>query len=159
MPDKKHEVGYNLCQEVKMMSLSIKRNFILMAEKLKKIRDERLYVSAGHEAFWMFCEEDCEMSESSASKLITTYEKLVLKFGISPSKLLKSWNSAYMIASACDTKEKAEGLLEKNLPPSELKKELAEMKGGDNHKHSWVEIHIRQCKTCNAREKIIEDNE
>jgi hypothetical protein len=159
MEKNKNEIGHDICQEVKMMSLSIKKNFILMAEKLKKIRDEKLYIGGGHETFWQFCEEDCEMSESSVSKMITTYEKLVLKFGISPAKLLKSWNSAYLIASACETKEQAEDLLEKNLVPSELKKELADMKSGGECKHLWNHVEFDQCKKCNLKQKNYDEKD
>jgi hypothetical protein len=157
MLQNKNELGYTECQKVVELNKKIQSTFLIMAEKMKAIRDGKLYIGGGHETFWQFCEEDLGMSESTASKLITSYEVLILKYKISHEKVLQNgWTNCYRIACASETKEQAEELLDKNLPPSELTKELADKNGGGECRHEWKEIHLRQCSKCMSKEKIFD---
>lgn len=157
----KQELGLRLIEECKTLKDMIEKSFIVLAEKLKQIRDERLYAPI-HESFWSFLQEDLKMSESQASRMITTYEKLILGMGFTPKEILEigGWNEAYLIAKHAKNKKDAQLLMEKSalMPPTEFRKEIAEYKSGE-HKHNWEEVHFRQCKICFIREKIFKDND
>lgn len=135
----------------------IEKSFILLAEKLKRIRDERLYEPA-HEGFWQFLQEDLKMSESQASRMIITYEKLILGMGFTASRILEvgGWNEAYLIAKHARNKKEADELIDQAslMPPTEFRKVINDLKAGDKHSHNWIEVHLRQC-ACGAKEKII----
>jgi len=147
--------GYEKCQEAIALKDVIGEGILTLGKKLKDIRENRYYHPT-HETFWQFCEEDMKMSDSKASRLISVYEFFILKHGISPTKVLEldSWDTAYKISLTAKSKDEAERLLD--LVPSELKKEMAGLKNGE-HKHEWVETHVRQCKICQLREKIYND--
>lgn len=157
----KQKLALKIIEECIALKEMIEQGFIVLAGRLKKIRDEKLY-SPQHESFWMFLQEDLKMSDSQASKLITTYEILVVKYGMTERRVLDTggWNEAYLIAKQAKNKDEADELIEKSslMPPTEFRKVLADEKIGE-HRHEWLEIHIRQCKKCNLREKIFKEND
>lgn len=150
------EKANNYLEKTVELKSSIERSFLLLGERLKKIRDERLYLPS-YEAFWCFTEEQLKMSESVASRLISVYQKFILDWKVSPEKVVEigGWNEAYLISKHAKNKDEAEEMLEKYalMPPSEVRKDVASLKVGE-HRHEWIEVRIRQCKACGLREKI-----
>lgn len=157
---KDNELKLKIIEECIALKEMIEQGFIVLAGKLKKIRDEKLY-SPQHESFWAFLQEDLKMSESQASKLITTYEVLVLKYGMTERRVLDTggWNEAYLIAKQAKNKDEADDLIEKSslMPPTEFRKVLADEKIGP-HTHKWEIVNFRQCTKCGLREKIFQDD-
>ncbi|MDL5400733.1 hypothetical protein QSI00_24520, partial [Escherichia coli] len=80
-------------------------SFLLLGERLKKIRDEKLYIPS-FEAFWCFAEEEIKLSESTCSRLISVYEKFILEWNIDPADVVAigGWNEAYLIGKIATTK-------------------------------------------------------
>jgi len=150
------EKANSYLQKTVELKSNIERSFLLLGERLKRIRDEKIYLPA-YEAFWCFTEEQLKMSESTASRLISVYQKFILDWKVSPEKVIDigGWNEAYLICKQAKNKDEAEELLEKYalMPPSEIRKEVASLKVGE-HKHDWYELHIRQCRVCGLKEQI-----
>lgn len=122
------------------------------------IRKDNLW-TAGYESFIDFL-EDARMSESTASKLITIYEKLVLKFGYSPEKLsqAKDWSNIYLVTTLADTKESAEEWLQKSelMRSKDFRIAATEKKKGiECATHNFYTIRV--CHNCGLKEKVYED--
>ncbi len=157
----KQEIGFSYCEETKALKDNLEKGFLALGERLKRIRDEKLYMPV-HENFWAFLQEDIKISESMASRLITVFEKLILGYGVSQETVIElgGWSEAYQVAKLAHSKKEAEELIDKLklLPPSEQRKELADYKAGGVCQHEWNEIHIKQCKLCGLKEKVYDQN-
>ena len=142
------------CQQTLALKKTLESGFLTLAERLKKIKEEGLW-----EAEWgSFAEFLMEMkiSEATASKLISVYDKFVLEYGIDQEKLAGvGWSSLYEILPLCDTVGSAREMVEKAtlLKRDELREEVREARVGECD-HEWVEVHLRQCTKCAKREKI-----
>ena len=146
-------------KKTKSLKDDLEHGFLLLAERLFKIRTERLFLPT-YEAFWCYTEEELKLSESTCSRLINVFQRFILEWGVSPEKVISigGWNEAYLISKVAKNKKEAEDMLDKYalMPPSEARKDMAELKAGE-HCHNWQEIHIRQCTVCGCREKIYND--
>jgi len=149
--------GYDYCQETISLKIKLETGFLLLGERLKKIRDGFLY-QPQWESFDIYLDE-IKIDPATASKLITIYTKFVLEYGIAPEEIAAagSWSNAYEISTVAKTKEDVTRWLEesKDRTPKDTKIELRKVKTGkdpDNCKHEWVSI--RYCSHCNTKEKI-----
>jgi len=107
--------------------------YLMLAERLYNIRQERLY-----EPYWSswqeFNMEFKDLAPSSISKLITVYETFVLKFGYKPSELSKAggWTKLYQMTKQVKSKADADKWLALGETHSrqDLDKYLVEAKTG-----------------------------
>jgi hypothetical protein len=156
MPTK--EVGHQICEKAVALKNKLEIGFLELGKLLKQIRDEKLYMPE-FEAFWMFTEEKLQITESTASKMIKVYVRCILEWDISPDTIVGvgGWNSAYEITCIASSKEQAVDLFEKReiMPPSEWKKEVADMKDGGECDHHWGKVDFYQCSKCNRKVKNI----
>lgn len=154
-PIKAHEY----CEETIALKDKLENSFLELGERLTKIRNEQVYIKAGYESFALFLWE-IKMTESVASKIITVYENLVLRFGVDKEKIIAvgGYSIAYPIAQMVKSKEEAEHWLEKGslLNKKDLEDEIRELKKG-THLCDFKDLHIRQCLICGKKEKIYEN--
>lgn len=147
------------CKETVLLKNKLEESFLELGERLYKIRNERLYEQEGYESFALFVWE-LKMSESSASKIISVYEKLILELGVEKEKVIAvgGYSIAYPIAQFVKTKDEAENWLDKGavLTKKDIEEEIREVKKGI-HTCDMYELHIKQCKICGKKEKVYEE--
>ena len=133
---------------------TIETSFLKLAERLYKIRQERLWESE-YDTLEMFLLQ-LDLTQSTCSKLCSIYEHWVLKAGLKVEELGQvSWTSLYSSIGRLE-KEKSEDVLHdvKNLTRQDIIEKGRELKNPDC-KHEWVQIKF--CKKCGKKEKIYED--
>lgn len=117
------------CNETLELKTNIERGFLILGERLYKIRSEKLY-SPQWSSFNEYLEEFGNMSPGTASKLITIYLRFVKDFEIDESRLLqaKGWTNLAKIAAISNTKEEAEEWMNKaiTLSSRDLDREIHE---------------------------------
>lgn len=146
-------------------TLSLKKKiegyFIELGMRLRKIRDEQLYLGR-YDSFAEFL-FDMDMSEGTASRIIKVYSFYSEKHGISQDKLAQAgWSKLYTLMKMTNDstpKKEVMSLVEKgaNLFRGDVEEEVREHEHKDCS-HEWVEIHLRACKNCGRREKIYGEN-
>lgn len=161
MSTKALQKNLEYCEKTLTLKSALEEGFVALGERLGRIRDEELY-KPQWSTFAEFLEE-MKLSEATASKMISIYQKFVIGFGIAPEKiaLAGGWNPAYEISTFAQTKKEAVEWLEKSstLTRQDLRKELQERKSGIpmkecKHKDTYT---IKICRDCGEREKINED--
>jgi len=131
--------------------------FLSLAERLYKIREERLW-EGEYDDFDTFLLE-LKISKATASKLCTVHETFVVKHKIAVKKLFPiGWSSLYAIAGHADTKEKAEDLVDRAglLTRQDLEISLRNENGRQDacdHKNSRT---VMVCNDCSFRRQIYE---
>lgn len=159
MSEKSLQKNYNYCQETISLKTKIEEGFLVLGERLAKIRDELLYTKSW-ETFEDFLEE-MGMSPSAASKLINIYLKFVVSMNIPREKLLSmgGWSDLSDLLPYVNTKKEAIEMIENmsGLMRVDRRKLLQEKKTGiqmSECKHDWIDVHFRQCSICGDREKV-----
>ena len=147
------------CQETINLKKGLESGFIVLAERLAKIKQEEMW----KEQWSSFSEYLAEMriTDATASKLIAVHRLFVEKYHIDEALLVETnWSTLYEIRELVGEKPKAEVIqIIKDfsvLKRDDAREVLREAKNGECH-HDWQEIHIRQCKKCAKREKIYSD--
>lgn len=133
----------------------IESGFIILAERLKKIRDERLWETGEYDNFEAFVRE-MRISPSTASKLIGVYEKFVLIGGIPIEDVAKvGWTNISLFLPKIKTKEDAQEIWDKThlLDRTDAQRTWQEMKLGVdmqtcNHDNSYF---LRVCRSCGLK--------
>ncbi len=159
----KKEIAYNYCTKTGELKDKIEETFLLLGERLLKIRQEELYKGQ-----WDSFEEYLEsihLNKSVASRLICVFEKFVVEYGINPDRILEAggWSDCYQIAILSENKEDAEDWLNKAkvLNSTDLRREITEFRTGKpmkdcKHPNRYL---LSVCPTCGLKEKIIKGNE
>lgn len=99
------------CKETLELKKRLESSFLSLGERLMKIRDERLY-EGDYDNFAAFCWE-ARLAESTASRLISVYQKFVQEYGLDIGKLSRiGWSSLYALLPMATDKETAEELVE-----------------------------------------------
>lgn len=155
---KEIEENYGYCKETLTFKGKLEEGYLILAKRLKKIRDERLFAQ-GWEYFADFLEE-MHMSEATASKMIQIYEKFVLGWGFNSEDLLKAggWSSIAETLPVVHSRADAEDALLQagTLTRADLRRYVTEKKSGKPmelclHAESY---NINICKTCGERRAI-----
>lgn len=99
------------CNQTISLKKNIEKNFLLLGENLKNIRDAQLFYPQW-EDFSSYCWE-LDLSDATASKLINIYEIFVLTCGISSDRLVssKGWAALAEALPLIKSKEDAEKYL------------------------------------------------
>lgn len=154
---------HNYLRETIGLKDELEKGFLVLAERLKKIRDEILY-EGNYDSFEDFIAE-LDMSRSTCYKLIAVYEKFILLGELDPQEVAKrGWGNLSMFSNMIGTKEKAREVFElvSPLSRSDAIKTLHEMKTGiamATCSHADLEdIHFTECRQCHERIKVYEPN-
>lgn len=144
------------CQETIELKRGLESGFIVLAERLSKIKQEQMW-----EGQWFsFSEYLAEMriTDATASKLIAVHKLYVEKYKIDESLLIETnWSTLYEMRELVGEKPKAEVIqIIKDfsiLKRDDAREALREAKNGVCI-HDWIEIHLRSCTKCAKREKL-----
>jgi len=147
------------CQETINLKKGLESGFIVLAERLARIKLEEMW----KEQWSSFSEYLAEMriTDATASKLIAVHRLYVDKYQIDEQLLVETnWSTLYEIRELVGEKSKEEVVqIIKDysvLKRDDAREALREAKNGECM-HEWHEIHIRQCSKCAKREKIYND--
>lgn len=144
-------------KETLALKKRMESSYLELGERLQRIRDERLY-EPDFENFASFCWE-AKLAESTASRLISVYQKFVVEYGINKDKLSSlGWTNLYVMLPLATDKNKAKELVEDSisLRREDILEKVREETKGKNCEHDWYEVRIKQCRNCGAREKLYE---
>lgn len=153
--------NFKICQEALELRDSIEVAFLKLGELLYNIKENRLY-EGQWESFDEYCMEFRGMSKSTVSKLIAIYEKFVIQFGFSSTKLQKvgGWAVLAEALPVVTTKKEAQDWIDRAsvLTLVDMRKSVRETKNGIpvgecKHKDTYT---IRVCRTCGERERVDE---
>ena len=134
---------------------TIETGFLNLAERLYKIREQRIWADEYGTLEEFLTELD--ITQSTCSKLCSIYEHWIINGKISVEVLSGcAWSSLYSSIPRLE-KESAADVLEdvKLLTRQDIIEKGREIKH-PNCKHEWVEI--RFCKNCGKKEKLYKDN-
>jgi hypothetical protein len=163
MTPSKEIASVTLCEKTLSLKNDIEKGFLVLGKNLHKIREEELY-----KCQWLKWEDyldDMKMSSSTASKLITIYEKFILEWKIDEKTILNmgGYSNAYTLIPMLKGKEDDE-VKEKIrefslLSRSDLEQKKNEEITGVNrdtckHKDTYL---LKICRDCGYKEKINED--
>lgn len=145
------EKSYEYCQETAQLVRGVKTAFMLLAERLYRIKKQKLYKPT-YEHFYLYCDE-IDMHESIASRLIGIYERFVLEHQIALDDIKDiEYTKLNEIRKVSTTKELAEHWIEeaKVLPIRELKMRIKALTAGVDemkceHGNTYL---VRCCRTC-----------
>ena len=133
---------------------TIEESFLHLAERLHKIKTERLWETE-YETLDLFLLQ-LDLSQATYSKLCSVYEHWVLKAGVKLEVLAgSSWTSLYSSIPLLETQD-ANDLADelKLITRQDIIEKGRELKN-PNCKHEWIEIKF--CKTCGKKQKIYKD--
>lgn len=143
------------CNETINLKTTIEKGFLMMGERLFKIRSEKLFAPQWS-SFNEYLLEFGNMTPGTASKLINIYLRFVKEFGINENRLLqaKGWTNLAKIAAISNNKEEAEEWVDKAIALSsrDLDREIKEHLGGTDmtqcaHAHEETMI-LHICDDC-----------
>lgn len=152
--------SYTYCTDTIRLKAKLEEGFVELGARLYEIRKGELY-SPSWTSFAEYLKE-MKMAESTASKLVSIHERLVLEYKIKPEEIAEvgGYTEAYEILPHISNKKEAKELLEKAkiLSRDDLRKELKEMKTGVQmkeckHTHTYT---IEICKDCGDRHEVYE---
>ncbi len=150
---------YDYCQKTLELKDTLEQGFVALGERLKKIRDDRLYEGEWDD-FQSYCEE-MKMSEATASKIIGIYEKFIVLGGFSPAEVAKigGWTTVAEALPFIKTKKDAEEILNEmaNRNRQDLRIYLKERRTGlpqekCNHSDTYQ---IEICRKCGQRKQVL----
>ena len=136
---------------------TIETGFINLAERLYKIRQDRIWDGEYDNLEEFLLELD--LSLPTCSKLCSIYENWVLKGGVKVEALAgANWTSLYEFIPLLEKGNPKELVDElKLLTRADAIEKVRELKNPCS-RHEWEDVHFRQCKKCFKREKVYQDN-
>ena len=153
----KEIVPLDYCRETIDLKKTIESGFIVLGERLSKIKDAEMWQSQ-----WSSFPEylaEMNINESTASKLISVHKLYVERFSIDESILVDvGYDKLYTVKELVEqagSKESAEDIVRQVsvLKREDTREMVREHRNGECH-HEWIEIHLRACKVCGKKEKI-----
>jgi hypothetical protein len=154
---------YNYCKETVELVQKIQGGFIDLAERLHKIKTERMWEN-GYSSWEEFCDE-MKLSYSTIQKLIQIYDTFVLKYGVKTSRIASvgGWSILAEGLSIIKTKVDAEAFLTDAsvLSLRDIRKNVTAQKKGlpasyvCKHANTYK---IEICKDCGEKWEIYEKN-
>lgn len=145
------------CAETIALKQTLESGFIVLAERLARIKREQLW-NQQWDSFAAFCQE-MDINEATASRLITVHQTYIENYQLTPEQLTgHSWYNLYQLrrvipegASNTDVKELVETAGELNRDDI---KRMARDKEHGPCTHDWYELRMRQCRNCGERHAI-----
>lgn len=146
----------NFCDETLKLEEGARTVYLLLAERLHRIREGKLYEpqwSSWHE----YTMEFKDLSSASISKMIRVYEVFVKEYGFTTAELIKAggWTKLYQMLKHINSKADAKKWLAagETLSRQDLDKEMTEHDTGVSMhecKHSSTVI-IEVCEDCGEK--------
>lgn len=143
--------SYKYCTETIELVTRLEEGFLLLGERLKKIRDNKLYLPV-QDTFYDFLVE-CRMTESKASKVISVYEKFIEEYKFKPEQLTQiGWSLLYESIGLINNKKEAKEIVHElaNRQDKDGRVYLLELKRGVSqdtceHANTYIMYVCRDC--------------
>jgi hypothetical protein len=140
-------------QQTMKLKQDIEKNFIVLAKRLKEIRDKERF-RPNYDNFQEYT-DDLHLDYTKAVRLIEVYEMFILKYNIPKDKLVEvGWSKLSEVTKLVKTKREALSWVNKaKLSKNDLRIEILEAKSGITQeacKHPDTYT-IRVCRVCKLR--------
>lgn len=149
------------CQKTVFFKGEIEKTFLILGQRLMKIRDENLF-EPNYETFEEFCRE-MKMSLATVSKLINIYQRFIVEWNFAPLKLAAAggWTVVAELLPVVQNKKEAAYWLDiaEHNSRADLRRELNEKQTGiteENCRHK-NKYSIEICRDCKGR-RVIDDS-
>lgn len=150
-------IASQFCAETIGLKRTLESGFIVLGERLAKIKKEELWRSQW-DNFAAFLQE-MDINEATASRLITVYTTYIEQYEMKQEELSgHSWYNLYQLrkvipkdATPVDVKKLV--LSAGNLQRRDIEQMIREEEHGECT-HDWFVVHFRQCKHCGTREAV-----
>lgn len=152
MEESRAVLNSSFLEETKKLRLHIEGAFLVLGEKLYKIKSEKMWEGV-YDSYEDFL-KDIDLTPGNASKLRQIYEKLMLEQGFQPSEIAKiGQRKLYSILPLCTDKKTTQGVLQdiSGLHSKDVDKLVSAKKAGE-HEHEWIEY--RMCEVCKESHRI-----
>jgi len=123
----KVNIAYKVDVQLKEIKRVVNSNFLMIAEKLKSIKDNKYYKVLGYDTFESYiAQPELAFSRSSVYRLIQIYKKFVLENNVAPERLSEIEWTKLAVVTPHVNKDNMENLLHdaKELSRSDLKQKI-----------------------------------
>lgn len=156
------DVALEFCDRTIALKKRTEGAFLEIGRRLRDIREKELW-HGRWEDFDHFCRSDMKLTEATASKLITVYERFILELGVSPEKVILAggYTTAYLLKPLATSKEAAEEWLDKAIT-AESRRDLEILVREDQtgleqakcqHPDAYY-IKLMVCPTCGEKHRV-----
>ncbi len=158
---KKLQNKIDYCEETINKKHFLEAGWLELCARLKEIRDKGMYEGRWDSFEDFLSDPQMGMDKSTASRMITIHEKLIIEYEVSPDKIVKAggWTKVSELLPVIKDKASAEKWLgdASVLSQKDLRKEVRG-NGVDNsiackHKNTY-KITIECCRDCGNKETI-----
>ena len=147
-------IPIDFCNNTLQLKKTIESSFLVLGERLAKIRSERLWESNWDS--WAEYLMEMKVTESTASRLISVYDKYVIEYKISEEKLANvGWSNLYEMIPLLKDKGSADEMIDKTslMRKEDIREEIRSARH-EAHEHEWTDLHLRICKKCGKKERV-----
>lgn len=151
--------NHNFCTDTIELCAKINTGFIILAERLYKIREERLF-EPYWDSFYEFVLDMNAVSMGTVSRLLKVYQKYCIDLNMKPKTISKGeWSILYTAIPVVKSKDDALFYIETPNTRQAILAEIKEKKTGIpqascDHEDSYL---IRICRKCGDRHREYED--
>ena len=121
-----------ILQECASYFVSMRKNLILGAELLYKIREEELWKGT-YNNFSEYIVDEIKMDTGRISKILSSYEHFVVKNGIVPAQMVDATEENLYLATKMTGSAEEQLAKALTLTRSELRQQTAYEKNGEEH--------------------------
>lgn len=125
------EQAFTIDGEIKELKKNLNGGFLLLAQKLKHVKDNEVFLTLGFDTFEEYiAQPELSFNRSSVYEFIAIYEKFVLELGVQPAGLvLTDWSKLQVIRPYVNIDNVDEYIAKAaSLSRSDLRKEIQEEK-------------------------------
>lgn len=159
--EKTHNTAIDFCEETISQKHFLESGWLKLCARLKQIRDKGMYEGRWDSFEDFLNDPQMGMDKSTASRMITIHEKLIVEYEINPDKIVNAggWTKVAELLPVISDKKSAEEWLETAsvLSQKDLRKEVRgkEVEGSIACKHKKTyEVVMRCCHECDYKEVI-----
>lgn len=150
-------IPLDYCQETINLKKTIESGFIVLGERLSKIKESELWNSQWS-SFPEYLDE-MNINESTASKMISVHKLYVERFAIDEAVLVdvgydKLYTVKDLVEVAKDKKSAEEIVRQVSILKRDDTREMMREHRNGICEHDWHELHLRTCRICNKKEAI-----
>lgn len=150
-------IASQFCAETIGLKKTLESGFIVLGERLTKIKREELWRSQW-DTFSGFLYE-MDINEATASRLMTVYTTYIEQYKLNQDELAgRSWYNLYQLRKVIPSTATSVQVKELVRTAGDLqRKDIEQMIREEEHgecTHDWFVVHFRQCRTCGQREAV-----
>lgn len=150
-------IASQFCAETIGLKKTLESGFIVLGERLAKIKQDELW-KGQWDTFAGFLYE-MDINEATASRLITVYSTYIEKYKLTQDELAgKSWYNLYQMRKLIPDNALPHQVKElvkstETLQRKDIEEIIREREHGECE-HDWFTVHFRQCRNCSVREAV-----